>query len=594
MNETNEIPDNPAARIRAVLGAWAARHPKTPVAEFENQITIDSIEDFTVHAAFLTVLVDSRSEPVDRQFPYQPDSLPPKCDRGNPWSAEVNLKKEFLDQEQTVLALDPGEPMSCNRCSGGTASEACKTCSGKKMVVCAACAQKGRKSCAHCHGEGKTACAMCSATGKVVASIDASGFPSLGVCPQCAGKKEFPCHDCQSAPLSDCAQCSNRRTVGCGECAGSGIDVCSHCKGAGQFINGYSLKIHYAVVYHRSLMRDPKIPEDVFPEDPPPGKLGETIFELQGSDGALDISRLEGAAAQCASKVLAQAPSGDPRSRLVLQSIKVEKIPLWLVTYGFEGKVHRAWVSSYENRVSALDDPFAKRAESMAAQAAERESARKRAQRDALRAGAIVTCAAATLIPLILEFVFRSPNRHGPLAILAVLILAGGSSAIWFLRGWRIASAAAATAAVVLISAAFGLAAPIHRLDVREFETKLSALAAAPFGNWGEDDGAVLAQLIKDFTARGVDTSTAETLRDEYASFAVAAREKAARDQQQARHEAAVAQRNAELARLDAERKTKVLAAKKAAAKKAAAKKAAVKKPAKKKPAKTRKVKRRA
>ncbi len=574
MSETIQITDGLAARLRAALGSWASRLTRHPVADFASQITIDSVRDYTAYAAFLNCLVDARTAPVDREIPYRPDALPPVADRNDLWSLPVRLKKQFHDQEETVVAADSLEPVACNRCAGGALSEPCVTCSDSKVAPCTACTGKGRKSCTHCHGEGKTSCGLCAGSGKVVASVDSNGIPSLGVCSQCMGKKEFPCHDCRSAPLSDCRVCSNRRTVACGPCEGRGTKLCSHCGGAGSFVKGYSTHIAYKVAYHRSMIREANIPEEVFPEDPPTGKLGETVFEAEEAEGAFGTSVLDGAAGKVYANVLAQVPTarvGEP-SKLILQSVKIERVPIYLVTYGYEGRPHCAWVSHYENRVLPLDDPFTKHREMLVKQSAQREEAQRRDTRVALLSGAIVSGVSAVLIPLIWEFVQTSPNRHWPLAILGILILMGGLCAIWLLRGRALPSSAVAAAAVVLIMTAFAIASPIHRLDVREFNEKFSVTQNKPFPQWGQDDAASLAQLIKEFSARGVDTSAAQSQQEEYESYLAAVRVQAAREAQ-ARREAA-ARRKAELARQEADRKAKALAARKRALAKPPAKKA--------------------
>lgn len=622
MSDSPENEAGPESQIRALLGAWSQRIERNPVPDFARRISIVSIRDWTVHAGFLRCLFDVRTGPVAKMLAYRESSPPKIGDKNDPWSVPVELSRQFLEQEGVAVAAEPGEPQDCNRCAGEDQVGACETCRGAKTAPCGACSGRGRKSCPACKGLGKIACGLCAGSGKVLLSLAADGTRSEDVCPECTGSKELPCRDCADATAPDCAQCANKRVVPCPTCGGRGAPLCPQCGGARKVVQGFSYQVAYKLAYYRSLVRDASIPEAVFPSDPPMGKLGETVLEWEGEGGpAFDGKKPEGAAGEAFARVLSQVPPAGPgpNSRLILQALSIERIPIYEVAYGFEGKEYHAWVGRYENRVVALDDPFgdlaarwaadaeallqkgefgpfedlAAKAEILAprnpAVAALRGKAGAVQRRAVLGRGAKIAAAAAASIPLVLSFLFSSPNRYAPLAALGLIALGLSLGAVLGLGAWlktrpllpaprrNAWAAGAASAGALLAAVLFLLLSPIRRVDVREFSTKLSRYEALPFENWGPDDAASLELLIKEYSSRGVDASAGQNRLDEHASFLAAARAQAlAREAAAARLKDEQARREA--ARREAARRAKESAAKKLAEKKRAAKKAKSKK----------------
>ena len=606
-------------RVRALLGEWAGRAAGIPARDFGRDISIVSIRDKTAYAVFLRCLFDVRSEPVSRTLAYRESAPPKTADKNDPWSLPSGLSKIFLEQEATVVAAEAAEPSACNFCTEEGQTGACERCRGAKTAPCEACAQRGRKSCSACQGRGSIKCAQCAGSGKVLLSLTADGIRTEDVCPQCTGKKELPCHDCADAAVPDCAVCANKRVVACPACEGRGSPLCKQCGGTRFVVPGFTLQIAYRQAYYRSIVRDPSIPEAVFPEDPASGKLGETVLECEcEGDATLDAKKPEGPAGEAFAKVLAQAASANlgAHSKRILQSLSVEKIPVYEVAYAFEGKEYHAWATGFENRVVALDDPFADRVarltgeaesfldhselalfEERIAQAAAlapknpvlailRGKAGAFQRRAVLAFGAKVSVGLAVAIPALLALVYSSPNRFLPLAALGLGAL-GASLAGVFRLGDALASralvpaarrnawdAGAAAGGAALATAVFLIVAPIRRIDVREFSNVVSRYAAVPFGDWGPADDAALTATVKDFRKRGVDTAAGQELLDGHASFLAAARAQALLADQARRKAVHL---KAEAAKKEAARQ-KALAAKRLAAQKLAAQKAKKKK----------------
>jgi hypothetical protein len=617
-----ETPDGAESQVRRLLSEWAGRTAGVSVPDFGRKISIVSIRDKTAYAGFLRRLFDVRGEPVDKTLAYRESAPPKSADKNDIWSISSGLSKQFLEQETTVVAAESAEPSVCNRCAGEGQAEACERCRGAKTAPCEACSHRGRKSCQACKGRGSIVCAQCAGSGKVLLSLTSDGMRTEDACPQCTGKKELPCHDCADAAVPDCAVCANKRVVACPECEGRGTALCPQCGGSRRVIPGFSVRIAYRLAYYRALVRDASIPEAAFPEDPAPGKLGETVLECEGEgDADLAGKKPEGPAGDAFAKVLAQAASTGPGadSKLVLQTLSVEKIPVYEVAYAFEGKEYHAWATRFENHVLPLDDPFADLAvrwadeaeaflkkgdfagfEERAAQAAAlapknpavavlRSKAGAVQRRAVLAFGAKVSAGLAVAIPALLALLYKSPNRFLPLAALGLGALGASLAAVFKLgdalasrallppprRNARAAGAAAGGAA--LLTAVFLIVAPIRRIDAGEFAGKVSGYAALPFAEWGAEEDAGLAAAMKDYGARGVDTAAGQNLLDGRASFLAAARAQALLAAEARRKAALAARLRAEAAKKEAARQ-KALAAQRLAAKKLAAQKAKKKK----------------
>ncbi|MFI5361093.1 MAG: hypothetical protein ACHQ49_03900 [Elusimicrobiota bacterium] len=620
MTPTLETPEDAEAQARALLDEWAKRANPAAAADFGRKISIVSLRDKTAYAGFLRRLFDVRTGPVEKTLAYVESAPPKTADKGDIWAIPSGLAKQYLEQETTVVAAEPGEPSACNRCAGEDQIGPCDLCRGAKTVPCKSCVGHGRKSCPACEGRGAIVCAPCGGTGRVLQSMGADGARVEGVCPQCAGSKELPCHDCADAAAQDCSACGNKRAVTCPECSGRGAPLCPVCGGARRVVPGFSVAIAYKLAYHRGLLRDPSIPETVFPEDPDWGKLGEKIFEFEGSDAeALAASRPSGPAGEAFAKVLAMAPAEGlgENSRLLLQTLSVERVPIYDVTYSFEGKEHRAWATRFENRVVPLDDPFSDQAARLAGEAEallgendfthfeERVAeavllAPKNPAVAALRgkAGAVqshslfvlggkIAAGLAIGVPAVLAVCYKSPNRFTPLGGLA-LGIAGLSLAAIHRVGAYLAprpllapkkrdqwAAGAAGGGAALALVLFLLVGPIRRTDAREFAGRLSTYAELPFASWTPSDDASLTDLVKDYgIRRGVDVTAGQDLLYKRARYLEEARAQAERDAAARRRAALLAKQRAEVAKKEAARQ-KALAAKRAAAQKAAAAKAA-------------------
>jgi len=620
-------PPDVESSLRTQLGDWAKRFERNPVADFGAKISIVSVKDHTIYAAFLRCLYDVRADPVDKMIAYKESAPPLVAEKTDVWALPVGLSRQFLEQEETVVAAEPGEVVDCTRCSGENGGGSCETCKGAKTVACDACSTAGRKSCPACAGEGAITCAMCKGAGKVLLSISKEGLRVEDVCPQCTGKKSLPCQDCADATISDCPKCSNTRLQTCPKCGGRGAPVCTLCGGSRKIVRGFSLQVAYKLAYYRSIVRDPAVPEALFPQDPPMGKLGDTILELEAGDAAeLEAKRPAGPAGEAFAKVLSLVPAAGlgPNSRRILHSIAIEKVPAYEVVYGFEGKEYRAWVGRYESRVLALDDPFADlagrwttaaegmldrgelaafeetlaKAETLAprspAAAALRAKAGELQRRAVVKFGAPAAAVLALAVPLLAATRYSSPNRFLPLAALGAAVLAASVAAVFALAA-RLKSGpllapgrrgamgvGAALAGAILPAVLFVALGPIHFLDVREFDKKLSDFEARPLESFTADDDDALKTLIGDYAARGVDTSLAQNLLDQHAALVAAAQARALAEEQAAREEARK-QRLLAALRAQAAREEAIQAAKEAAARRKAAALAAAKKKKKKK-----------
>jgi hypothetical protein len=97
-----------------------------------------------------------------------------------------------------------------------SASEACPSCGGAKMLTCQQCGGQGSLTCNHCNGTRQEICYNCNGHG-----VHASN-PNQP-CVVCNGRRYIPCRFCQAAGVIICPTCHGQRGIVCSTCKGIGM-----------------------------------------------------------------------------------------------------------------------------------------------------------------------------------------------------------------------------------------------------------------------------------------------------------------------------------------------------------------------------------
>lgn len=601
---------------RELLAAWAKRYPSAAASGFSKKVEIVSVTERPVLAAFLRSLYDVRSI-QEKILPFNESSPPDKGDKSDPYSFPDKLRKEFIDQEAVLTLAEDIPPMSCGKCESGDGPN-CKSCSGAQKIACKECFGKGNKGCTMCSGEGKLICTGCKGKGKIVSAMGNDGMRREGTCPQCAGAGGQACPDCGST-APDCNACRNERMIVCEKCRGSGKQPCSNCSDFKQLVPGFIVTIAHKVAYHRSFVRHPEVPEGCFPADPPPGKLGEKVVDLE-ADKIVADAEIDPIAKDAATKVLAQAKNGHgPKSKLIRQALTVELVPVYDIAFRYEGKDYRAWATRYQNRVVCENDPFSDQLRQTADDAATSlargdvsryESTLKKGLELApndpgllalksknavkvklarLNPGDVAAAAAAVVSMMILAMSSASNHRFWPVLTAGLIILGAAIVAARLLPryvpipqsltpGQRYGlSAATAAVPAVLAMMLFALINPPRRLDARDFKRLVDRYEILVPDRIEDKDEEDIQNLISRYELLGVNVQPARTILDTRRRYLDDLHQAELKKQEDLRRQ----QEEAKRLRAEQARKEKEAAAKKAAAKKAA--EAAAKKKKKKK-----------
>lgn len=106
-----------------------------------------------------------------------------------------------------------------------SASTACPTCHGQKLITCAQCGGQGTFVCQYCRGSRQEVCYACSGTGN-------SPQDSNQRCVVCGGRRSLNCRHCGGTGQMTCPNCQGRRGTPCPGCNGTGLvseDVTINC-----------------------------------------------------------------------------------------------------------------------------------------------------------------------------------------------------------------------------------------------------------------------------------------------------------------------------------------------------------------------------
>ncbi len=287
------------------------------------------------------------------------EAAPPKvADKKNLWSVPSGLSRQFLEQEETVVAAESAEPISCNRCAEEGQTGACESCRGAKTAPCEALLRAAAANPAKsCGGNGVLSCAQCAGSGKVTLSVAAIGMPVVDVCPGVHRAEQSPRRDCADAVSSDCAACANKRVVACPAGEGRGTAPWP-AAGARKVVRGFSVAIAYKLAYYRRpLCAIRRSPRRRFPRIPRGASSGKRCSSARfrtppRSPGTQAGRTGRDAFLRRSSRSFRRLASARIPSWCYL-ALTVEKIPIYEVAYSFgAARSSHARTTRFENRVS--------------------------------------------------------------------------------------------------------------------------------------------------------------------------------------------------------------------------------------------------
>jgi hypothetical protein len=209
----------------------------------------------------------------------------------------------------------------------------------ERVQLCADCAGEGRIGCPRCMGQGRMPCPSCGGTGVVEHLALDFGRDAQG--------NAVP----QPRMVRRRCSCSGGKVV-CSECRGNRILRCPGCDGSGQVKTFDQLVVRFQAAAQGEFV-------DVTPV--PDYWLGRFSGELLVDAKARRIDSCESVPELITQKVkelLGKSHEVDERhTRIILQLLQVERLPLYEVRYKYAGVERQLWICGKEQGVHAPSAP---------------------------------------------------------------------------------------------------------------------------------------------------------------------------------------------------------------------------------------------
>jgi hypothetical protein len=233
------------------------------------------------------------------------------------WTIDVPRPREFEHRDERVSVPHTDRV------------ERCPKCAGEGRVVCSACGGQGQKACPQCGGSGirhEQAMDM---------QRDANGNMV-----QVPRTFEVRC------------ACGNGR-VRCDACAGLGLRTCADCAGTGRIKTFEQLLVRFKATLSDKLLDVTPVPDHWFRK-----LTGEVVVNVKSNQ----VDRFDPVSADVdrkASELLARSHDVHPdQARVILQSLRIDRIPLNEMDYKYAGVDRKLWICGQEHQIYAPQAPW--------------------------------------------------------------------------------------------------------------------------------------------------------------------------------------------------------------------------------------------
>lgn len=251
------------------------------------------------------------------QTPYAGGPVDDRRRPPDPWQMPVHRPSEFEQRVERVTV--PGT---------------------ERVQMCGSCAGQGRVVCSQCNGQGQSTCPRCGGRGIVEQHVmepgrDVNGNPTSVM--------RVVQHRCS---------CANG-LVRCPSCMGNGMQTCSRCNGSGQTKSFEQLIVRFQAATQGEILDVTPVPDKWL------GTLaGDAVIDLKEPriDSAAPVTPEVDAKVK---DLLAQSHAiNTGEARILLQALRVERIPLVEVDYKYAGVERKLWICGQQQEVYAPKSPW--------------------------------------------------------------------------------------------------------------------------------------------------------------------------------------------------------------------------------------------
>jgi hypothetical protein len=210
----------------------------------------------------------------------------------------------------------------------------------ERVQLCPDCAGERRIGCPGCRGQGRTPCPWCGGMGFIQHQEMDTVRDAQGHALPSARTVRRPC------------SCSGGQVV-CRRCGGNRVIRCPGCDGSGRIKTLDQLVVRFQTATQGEVL-------DVTPV--PDKWLGRLSGEVLVDEQAARIDRCASvpeAVARKAGDLLTESHAVDERqTRIILQLLHVERLPLSEVRYKYAGVERQLWICGQEQDIYAPDAPW--------------------------------------------------------------------------------------------------------------------------------------------------------------------------------------------------------------------------------------------
>ncbi|MBI2824370.1 MAG: hypothetical protein HYX69_06750 [Planctomycetia bacterium] len=210
----------------------------------------------------------------------------------------------------------------------------------ERVELCSQCAGEGRVVCPTCHGRGQKACPQCNGSGIRHEQVTATERDASGNTRQVSRFVQVRC------------ACGDGQ-VRCNACSGLGVQTCSQCTGTGRMKVFEQVAVHFKPVVLDELLDVTPVPDRWFRQLSGDTLVNEKSSRVDRFDPvAPDVDRKAG-------ELLTRSHGVDgAQSRIILQTLKVDRVPLNELDYKYAGVERKLWICGQENQIYAPKAPW--------------------------------------------------------------------------------------------------------------------------------------------------------------------------------------------------------------------------------------------
>lgn len=301
---------------REIVNRWAAKG-FFRLRNMGDKIFVEQLSKGAAYTIRLQTHYEHRTV-EQAETPYAGGPVDDRRRPPDPWQMPVHRPNEFEQRVERMTV--PGT---------------------ERVQMCGTCAGQGRVVCPQCNGQGQSTCSRCGGSGMVEQHImEPGGRDAQG---QVVMTPRVVRHRCS---------CANG-LVRCTACMGNGMQTCRRCNGSGKTKGFEQLIVRFQAATQGEILDVTPVPDKWL------GSLaGDPVIDLKEPR----IDAAQAVTPEVDAKVndlLAQSHAiNTGEARILLQALRVERIPLVEVDYKYAGVERKLWICGRQQEVYAPKAPW--------------------------------------------------------------------------------------------------------------------------------------------------------------------------------------------------------------------------------------------